>query len=150
MAVLHRHAPIFLSGTNAERLTFSTTLLAIGTLFYETDTTRLYRWIGGAWTELTAATMSLTVSSKLINFNADDTAVVYLCDATGGAITMSLPTAASYTNRIYIVKKIDASVNTVIIDADGGDLIDGGGTATLLVQYESLSIVCDGSDWYVF
>jgi hypothetical protein len=94
--------------------------------------------------------MSLTVSSKLINFNADDTAVVYLCDATGGAITMSLPTAASYTNRIYIVKKIDASVNTVIIDADGGDLIDGGGTATLLVQYESLSIVCDGSDWYVF
>ena len=90
------------------------------------------------------------VSSKSADFNADDAARVYLCDATGGNVTMTLPAAATNAGRIYRVKKVDSSANTIIIDGNDSETIDGGLTATLTVQYEAVDIACDGSNWWVF
>jgi len=81
--------------------------------------------------------------------SADGTATVYLCNATGGAITINLPAAAGVTSRIYHIKKIDSSANTVTIDGSGAETIDGATTVVLTAQYESRLIVSDGSNWHI-
>lgn len=87
-----------------------------------------------------------TISS---NATADDTAVVYLVDASGGPVTLSLPPAASAERRIYHVKKIDSSLNAVTIDGDGAETIDGQATQALISQYDALQLVSDGTEWFI-
>lgn len=71
-----------------------------------------------------------------------------LCDATAGAITVNLYAAVLYEGPLTI-RKIDASANTVTIDANGGEEINGAGTLVLTTQYESKSLTSDGSaDWF--
>lgn len=69
-----------------------------------------------------------------------------LCDCTLNAITINLPVGVSGTQ--YVIKKTDATANAVTIDANGAELIDGAGTATITTQYESITIVSDGSNWF--
>lgn len=72
-----------------------------------------------------------------------------LSDATGGARVVNLPSAASSTQRTYTIKKIDASVNTVTIDASGAETIDGALTHVLTTQYQSVRIQSNGTSWSI-
>lgn len=72
-----------------------------------------------------------------------------LADATSGGITATLPTASSASGRIYVLKKIDSSVNTVTIDGNGSELIDGATTQVIAVQWASLTIQSNGTAWYI-
>ncbi len=74
---------------------------------------------------------------------------VVLCDATAGAITVTLPAASGNTGRRFFIKKIDSSANSVTIEGSGSETIDDGMTAIVDSQYETLAIVCDGSMWHV-
>ena len=74
---------------------------------------------------------------------------VIIADATGGNITVNLPAAAGATGRLYHVKKIDASANTVTLDGDGTETIDDALTQVLTAQYESVMIFSDGSEWWI-
>ncbi len=84
---------------------------------------------------------------------ATTTDAVLRADATLGAITVNLPTAASAYNTnfgvgiIYSIKKIDASVNTVTVDANGAETIDGSATQVIAVQYTSITIQSNGTSW---
>ena len=84
----------------------------------------------------------------------DNTHSTLLVNASGN-VTVTLPTAASAYNgtdgigRIYEIKKIDADANTVTIDGNGSETIDGGTTAVLIAQYESITIQSDGSNWHI-
>jgi hypothetical protein len=72
---------------------------------------------------------------------------VLLLNATSGSITVNLPPVASVPVGVtFLFKRIDASGNTVTIDGDGAEAIDGGGTATLLA-HTSMRIVNDGTAW---
>ncbi len=72
-----------------------------------------------------------------------------LCDATGGAITVALPSAASSAKRILTIKKVDAGINAVTIDPNGAELIDGAASLSLLTQWQAIMIQCDGAAWFV-
>jgi hypothetical protein len=75
---------------------------------------------------------------------------ILLVDATAGDITIQLHPAADIPGRTLEVKKIDASANKVIIDADGADLIEGDATLELLFEGESVPLVSDGvANWWV-
>jgi hypothetical protein len=76
---------------------------------------------------------------------ADD---VILADSSGGAVTVGLPAVALSDGRVVYVKKVDASGNAVSADGDGAELVDGLATFDLLVQYESVTLFCDGSQWW--
>ena len=78
---------------------------------------------------------------------ADDD--VLIVDATGGVTVIALPAAVSSDGRLLEVKKVDASANAVSIDGNVGELVDGALTFDLLVQYESATVVCDGTQWWV-
>ena len=70
-----------------------------------------------------------------------------LCDCTSNAITINLPAAVAGTR--YEIKKTDATSNAVTIDGNGSETIDGATTITINSQYESVTIVCDGTNWFI-
>jgi hypothetical protein len=72
-----------------------------------------------------------------------------LCNATGGAFTVTLPVAAAHPGRVFTIKKIDASVNAVTIDGDGAETIDGAATYALTAQWQSVVLQCNGTSWFV-
>lgn len=80
-------------------------------------------------------------------YSATLAAPILLVDASGGARTVNLP-AASGGGRI-VVKKTDSSANVVTIDGDGSETIDGSLTLVLGFQYDSVTLVSDGSDWWI-
>lgn len=73
---------------------------------------------------------------------------VILCDASNNNITINLPPVIANINRVFHVKKIDATVRTVTIDGNG-KTIDDGLTAVIATQYENLQLVSNGSAWFV-
>jgi hypothetical protein len=92
-----------------------------------------------AWVAVNAGLSPYTV------LDADD---VIVADAAGGPITVTLPTVASSDGRVLYVKKVDVSGNAVSADGNGAELVDGLATFDLLVQYESVTLFCDGSQWW--
>jgi hypothetical protein len=74
---------------------------------------------------------------------------VILCDCTSTAITINLPAASGNDGLYYSIKKIDSSANAVTVDGSGSETIDDGLTAVLNNQYESITIVCDGTEWWI-
>lgn len=84
----------------------------------------------------------VTVSS---NYNASANSIV-LADASGGAITVTLPSPQA--DAIVSVKKIDSSGNAVTIDGAGAN-IDGSASIQITTQYDSYTLVSDGTNWWV-
>ncbi len=91
-----------------------------------------------------------SVLTKTATYTVLPTDEIFLCNATSGAVTLNLPSAALLSGKEYEIKKIDSSGNTVIIEGYGSETIDGATNKTLSSQYASVKIVSDGSNWYVF
>lgn len=95
--------------------------------------------IGGYFgTRSVTATGALAVDDGLV-----------LANATAGNITLTLPTAASASGLRIAVKKTDASLNTVTIDGNGAETIDGAANRVLLTQYAVVTVMSDGTQWWV-
>lgn len=92
---------------------------------------------------------TVTTTGPTFVVTTDNTNALILCDASTAAITLNLPSAALTGDKFrFIVKKTDSSANTVTIDADGSDLIDGAATLVVSDQYEAVEISTDGAAWY--
>lgn len=63
--------------------------------------------------------------------------------------TITLPAAASNTDRVLTIKKIDSGAGTVTVARAGSNTIDGNTSVVLRAQYQPTTIVCDGTNWYV-
>ena len=72
---------------------------------------------------------------------------INLCDASSNAQTITLPTAAA--GKMVIIKKTDSSANTVTIDPPSTVTIDGAATFVLYHQYETVTCVSDGTNWFI-
>lgn len=72
---------------------------------------------------------------------------IILADAAGGAFTLTLPTAAAMSGHGVYVVRMNLGVNAVTIDADGAELINGTTTAVLTLQYQSILLWSDGTQW---
>jgi hypothetical protein len=73
-----------------------------------------------------------------------------LADASGTALTVTLPPAIDSTDRRVYVKKIDGSANTVIVDGNGSETVDGVTASTITAQYGHRMLICDGEQWWRF
>lgn len=93
---------------------------------------------------------SLTVVSVTGTYNATQTSGEYLliCDASGGAVTVNLPTAVGNTAK-FEIHKSDSSTNTVTVDPDGAQQIKGDTTLTIKYQFSTATIVSDDSGWVI-
>ena len=63
--------------------------------------------------------------------------------------TITLPAIANNAGRVITIKKVDSDVGTVLIDTPGAETIDGAAQNILNSQYAFVTLVGDGSNWYV-
>lgn len=90
---------------------------------------------------------TVTVSSNYTPTLCSDGVV--LVDTSGGNVTVSLPTAVGASDCEITIKKI-ASANTMNVDPNGTEQIDGSSTTIpIVVQNEAITLVSDGSNWRV-
>lgn len=150
-----------------------TNLITGGTLTGATQGSVLFAGFGGVMAQdntslnfddatdiLTAANMTVTsmlatgglklgirsISAAPTITTADCT---FLCDATAASFSVVLPAAATNSGRVFNIKKIDATANTVTIDGNASETIDGALTYAINEQYRSIQLQSNGSNWYV-
>lgn len=69
-------------------------------------------------------------------------------DPTTTAATVNLPAAATVTGQLFVVKHLNGSANTVTIDANGAETIDGA-TTLVLTAYNAATVQSTGSAWVI-
>ncbi len=73
-----------------------------------------------------------------------------IVDATSGAKTITLPTAAGNPGRIFIIQKGDASGSSVLISPTTPDTVNGLSSKSLLAQGNTVIIQSDGiNNWII-
>lgn len=89
-----------------------------------------------------------SISTKTAAYSETATSgeVIALLDLAAG-FTVTLPTAVGNTAKLVFKKMLAAG--SMVIDGSGSQTIDGGLTATLTAQYESITLVSTGSNWVI-
>jgi hypothetical protein len=100
-----------------------------------------------AWGDVASPTFN--TATKTTNYTITGNDTVIFADATSGNVTITLPLASGLPGYRFYVKRIDDSANTVTIQRSSNDTIDGETSHTLDVQYMSVTLVSNGSAWYI-
>lgn len=136
---------LFLTGTNAVAISVGGTerarISTAGDLGIATTSPNSKLHVNGSAAYAFASTSADITLDSTHNFVA--------VSASAANRTITLPTAAGITGREYTVKKTDATSNTVTIDGAASETIDGDLTLVLVSQYQSVTLVSDGTNWLV-
>jgi len=89
----------------------------------------------------------LPTTSQTATYTATRADHTILCGAGNQTFTVTLPAASGVIGLILNIKNI--GTGTITVDGNASETIDGGTTATLSTQFESISIHCDGSNWHI-
>ena len=74
---------------------------------------------------------------------------IIFCNATGGNMTITLPSAVTFASRTITVKRTNTTVNTVTVGSAAGT-IDG--AANYIIPggtLNAITVVSDGTNWYL-
>lgn len=95
-----------------------------------------------------AAGITRNVSSTSTSASAGSTALTdYVIYASGATTTITLPTAVGNTNRYTIMR---TGTSTVAIATTSSQTINGAASPlNLTVQYASVDLISDGSNWFI-
>jgi len=75
-----------------------------------------------------------------------ETGEVVLADASGGAVTVTLP--APSNGATVTVKRTNSAGNAVTVATPASETIDGQADVTLGNQFDAVTIVSDGSEYF--
>ena len=80
----------------------------------------------------------------------DDSTKIIAVDATSGNLTVTLLAAAAAGDGFEVtVKKTDSGANTVTVDGNGAETIDGAATFVLRNQHHTVTVRSDASNWQI-
>lgn len=74
---------------------------------------------------------------------------VIAANASTGSFSVTLPTAVGITGKIYTVKKVDSSANTVTVATTSAQTIDGQSNEVLSFQYDGITVQSNGANWFI-
>jgi hypothetical protein len=89
------------------------------------------------------------IVSKTADYTATTSDEIILVDASSSNVTITLPAVSGNSGVHFHIKKTDSSTNTVTVDGSGSETIDGATTQVISSQYDSMHIVCDGTEWWI-
>lgn len=71
---------------------------------------------------------------------------------TAAVTSLTLMSATCTDGRVLVIKDAggNAAANTITIDTEGAETIDGSPTAIINGNYDSLSLYCESSNWYIY
>jgi len=96
-----------------------------------------------------SAANNLSTATKTSSYTISATDVVIFANASSASVAISLPTASSMAGYRFYIKRTDNSANTCSVTRSGTDTIDGMTSFTIDQQYTSMTVVSDGSAWYI-
>ena len=93
-------------------------------------------------TTVNAATYDLLASDDILN-------VTYT--ATGAVTSLTLPTAQCVSGRVIVIKDagFNAGTYSITIDTEAGEKIDNEDTYVISLDGDSVTLVSNGSNWYI-
>lgn len=107
--------------------------------------------VANSFTAMQSFTKAINYAYTSVSTNTtlDTTHNVISVDASGGAKTITLPTAVGISGRKYTIRKLDSSGNAVTIDGNGTETINGALTKVLAAQYDVATIISNNANWVV-
>jgi hypothetical protein len=97
-----------------------------------------------AWNNLTYA-----IATKTTGYSLTTGDCVIFANASTGNVTITLPLSSTASGFQFTVKRIDNSANTCSVTTTNPDTIDGQTTINFSMQYASMTMVSNGSSWYI-
>lgn len=93
---------------------------------------------------ITRKTRTITASHSVTN---DDH--IIFCDTTSASFTVTLPSPVDGREIVIKDSRGLAGTNDIVIDTPSTAQIDGSATATLFTNFESVTLVSDGTNWSI-
>src|SRR3989304_4267991 len=90
---------------------------------------------------LDATDLDRTIQSKTSNYTAVLTDDMVLYDATSGLGTVTLYATSGNGGKILSIKKTDSGTNTVTVDGNASETIDGAATKEIQFQNSTMTIM---------
>jgi len=87
-----------------------------------------------------------SVQSKTTTFTATYN-TIYKCDTSGGAYTVTFPTAAGHTEEWVEFVKVTSDANAITLDGNSSETLNGSLTITMTTIWQTRKFVSDGSNW---
>lgn len=118
----------------------------------------LQRWEPSTWGEAAFRALKNVLGRTPVFGSTKSVAAAYsivdsddlvLCDTTSAGFTVTLPLAATNLGRRFTVLKSDASGNTLTLDGNGSETINGSATKTTTTRYAGWVVQSDGANWWV-
>lgn len=105
----------------------------------------------GALTANTVITKALnrTVTAISTAYTATAADGVIIESGSSGSVTVTLPPASTSNGMMLTVMRTSAS-NSVVVDGNASETINGAATKTITTQYGCVHIYCDGTQWLMF
>jgi hypothetical protein len=95
-----------------------------------------------------AGSVAYSVAAKTANYTLTASDYLVTADTSGGAFTLTLPTAVGITGRTYVVKRLNSNPSYILtIATTSSQTIDGAVSASIVDQWVSLTFVSDGANW---
>lgn len=125
-----------------------------GDLFFSNGTPRakgLWEYKNSAWVQLddtgNTPNFNLDIEAQSTSFTAA-AGKTYLVSTSGGAVTVTMPAAA--LNAFVRIKDSAGAVDTnaITINTPGAETIDGAASETIDSNYQSMTLVSDGTNWF--
>jgi hypothetical protein len=106
---------------------------------------------GSTW-HLVAAQIRGTIITETSSFSVtlEDEGKYFNCDTTSGNIVVTLPAISTLGKGFEVsFKKIDVSINRIIVNPDGSETIDNATSLNIERQYKTYTLKSDSLNWYI-
>ena len=111
---------------------------------FQTVSASTYLGLPSSSFELTKLSVSSSVSLSITQ------RAIFAKNNTSSSISVTLPSASLADSKEYYIIKADSLTGSVIISGSSPNLVNGQATYELNGPYQSVTLIHDGVDWFVF
>jgi hypothetical protein len=106
---------------------------------------------GNITSNATVTTLAFSTAVNTLSSSTTISATHHTIQATAasGNITLTLPPAGNVIGKIYVIKRIDATGNTLTVAGDGSETIDGAASFTISSQWAGKTVQSTGIGWLI-
>lgn len=96
--------------------------------------------------------LAIAHTSTSSNYTASVDDCIIGVDTSGGAVTVTLPSAGAVAGKVFVIHDEggSAGTNNITVATEGSETIDGNSTATINSNYGSLRVYSDGTNYFTF
>lgn len=138
----------YLSGSQSLLYNYDTNILSGATAHFQTISASNYEGLN-----LEDITASIEITKLIVSSSialASNERAVFALNNISSLVSITLPSASIAENGEYYIIKADSQDGTVEILASNPDTINGDSSYYLNGPFQSITLMTDGTDWFIF